>query len=1042
MRKLMTLLVMAILTTSIAIAQNRVVKGKVTDDKGLPIANASVVAKGSGSGTTTKDDGSFTLNVDAKIKSLLISALNFALKEVNIGAGDVSVSLVPTSGTLEEVVINVPYRVVKKATFTGSEGSVGAATIEKQNNTSITRALDGQIAGVSSTSGGGTPGSGANVVIRGFGSINANSSPLYVLNGVPYDGSISALSTDDIESISVLKDAAAANLYGSRAANGVIMLTTKTGRKGRAAVTATMRYGQASRAIPEYSRLGTKDYYEVFWEAFRNSYYYGSGQTKAAAGVSASNVLTSPTGLVYNAYNVPGATLVDPVTGKLAANASLLWNEQWSDELFQNAARTNPTINISGANDKTDYFISGSYLDEQGTAKFSGYKRYTIRTSVNTQATDWLKAGLSIDGASDLRDGLFAGGTATSNPFYYSRQMGPIYPVYQHNLTTGAIIYDAAGKPVFDFGTPQQMGARPYAANSNLLGTLSLDVRKQRRVNGNFNTYGEIKFLRNFTFRSNFALNYFGVDGTTYQNNQYGDAAGVKGRSTVSFTKSTSLTLNQVLSYNKDFGKHNVSVLAGHENYEYITSNLSATKTGFAFPNQTALSNASTVESPPTSSEDKRTIESYFASANYTFDDKYLLSGSARRDGSSRFALDTRWGTFYSAGLGWVASKESFLKDVKWLDYLKFRGSYGESGNDDIGLYYQYVNYYYADGLGNYGAPTNLSNPSLKWEANANLSYGVEFTAFKKRLTGSFEMYDRRSKDLLFLVPLAPQFGLAGGVWQNIGELKNKGVELQLGYQAVRTKNFDWKIDFNVFKFKNELLSLPPTQTITGIVTGNKKYTIGKSIYDFWLREFAGVDPATGLSLYYQDVLGTDGKPNGNRVLTSDGAKASFYYVGGSSIPKFQGGMTNSFRYKNIDLSVLVSFSYGGKYYDGNYGGIMSMGAPGIAWSSDILNRWQKPGDVTNVPRVQTSSGQDYASSRFLFDASYVNIKNINLGYKLPTNVARRLFLNDLRVFASVDNLKLFTAKEGGDPQQDFGGNPGSTYPLYRTVTIGLTVKL
>lgn len=1043
MRKLLFLLFCFSLTISQVIAQNRTIKGKVTDDKGVPIDNASVFGKGSTKGTSTAADGSFSISVPSNVKVLVVSSLNFSPKEVSIGnnSSDLKVQLASTVADLSEVVVQVPYGTVKKSSFTGSEGTINASVLDKQQNSNVLRAIEGQIAGVSATNGGGAPGTAPNIIIRGFGSVNASSSPLYVLNGVPYDGSISAISNDDIESVTVLKDAAAANLYGSRAANGVIMLTTKTGKKGRAAVTASMRQGYSSRAIPEYDRLAPKDYYEVFWEAFRNSYLYASGQTAPQAGVSATNVLTSSSGLVYNAYNVAGNQLVDPVTGKLNGSAKLLWNEQWSDALFQTAQRSNPTLSISGANDKTDYYISGSFLNEQGTAKFSDYKRYSFRATINTQATDWLKTGMNFDGTSDQRDGLFATGTATSNPFYYSRQMGPIYPVYQHDLTTGAIINDATGQPVYDFGTPTQMGSRPYAANSNLLGTLSLDVNQQKRLNGNINTYAEVKFLKDFTFKTSLGLNYFENNSTAYQNNQYGDAAGVKGRSTIGFSRNVSLTANEVLSYKKDIQKHSINVLAGHENYKFTTSQLSATKTGFSYPGQTALDNAAVVESPPSSSTDNQTIESYFADAKYAFNNKYLLEGSVRTDGSSRFATSTRWGTFYSASIGWVASDEAFLKNVKWLDFLKLRASYGESGNDNIGLYYQYINYYYADGFGNFATPSRLSNPNLKWESNADLTLGAEFKIFKK-VSGTVEVYDRRSKDLLFLVPLAPALGYSGGTYQNIGQSKNTGFELTLGYNPIQTKNFSWRVDFNVTTFKNVLTQLPPTQKLTGIVTSNKKYTEGKSIYDFWLREFAGVDPATGLSLYYSDVLGTDGKPNGTRVLTTDGAKASFYYVGGSSIPKYSGGLSNSFRYKNFDLSVMLTYSYGGRYYDGNYAGIMSMGAPGIAWSSDILKRWQKPGDVTNVPRVQTSSGQDYASSRFLFDASYLNIKNINLGFKLPSDVTKRLYLSDLRVFASIDNAYMFTAKKGGDPQQDFGGNPGATYPPYRTVTFGITVKL
>ncbi|HNF30558.1 MAG TPA: SusC/RagA family TonB-linked outer membrane protein, partial [Chitinophagaceae bacterium] len=658
----------------IATAQSgRTVTGVVKDVNGKPVADASVVVKGTTIGTTTDSKGMFTLtSVPASAKILVVSSINFETTDVSIGNGVVSVTLKASEDDLGEVVVTVPYGTVKRTAFTGSSNTVSASTINKQQVTSVSRVLEGLIPGLQATNGGGAPGSGAAVRLRGIGSVNASSSPLYVVNGVPYDGSISAIASEDIESIDVLKDAAAANLYGSRAANGVIMITTKRG-KGAPSLQGSIRHSFSSRGIPEYDRVGAADYYELFWEAYRNSYVYGSGQTMAQAGVNASNILTGSSGLVYNAYNVPGNTLVDPVTGKLNPNAQLLWNESWSDALFRTAQRTNANVSISGSSDKANYYISGGYLNEEGAAKFSGYKRYTFRASVDIKATKYLKAGINIDGASDRRDGLFAGGTATSNPFYYSRQMGPIYPVYERNLTTGAIVKDANGNPVLDFGTTAQMGSRPYAANSNLVGTLALDKRQQKRLNGNFNPYIEISFLKDFTFRTQMGLNYYAIDALTYQNNQYGDAANVQGRSTVSNDYQFSLTGNQVIKWAKNFKKHNVSALAGHENYKYKSRSMSATKTGFSYPGQTELDNGTVVESPPSSSEDLQTMESYFGGVNYSYDDKYLASASIRTDGSSRFASDVRWGSFYSFGLGWRISQESFLKNVNWIDEMKIK---------------------------------------------------------------------------------------------------------------------------------------------------------------------------------------------------------------------------------------------------------------------------------------------------------------------------------------------------------------------------------
>lgn len=1048
MRKFLTLLTILLLSGAFVFAQNKTLTGKVTDDNGAPLSDVSVMVKGTKIGTVTNANGEFSFQAPANAKVLVFSSVGKETTEVTIGnRTNVTAVLKASDESLSEVIINIPYGTIKKTSFTGSENTVTTKTLEKQQVTNVTSALEGLIPGIITTNGGGAPGSGAGILVRGVGSVNASSSPLYVLNGVPYDGSISAISMDDIESVSVLKDATASALYGSRAANGVIMITTKKGKKGAPSVGVTIRQGYMSRGIPEYDRVDTKDYYELMWEAYRNS-YFNQGNSMSASGVLASNVLTSTSGLVYNAYNVPGNTLVDPTTGKLNPNASLLWNESWEDALFRTSSRTNANINVSGATDKVDYFFSAGYLNEEGIVRFSGYKRYDLRLNVNMRATDWFNTGLNLDGALAENKSVPSGGTATTNPFYFTRQMGPIYPVYQHDKITGAFVIDpTTGEKMLDWGTPAQMGTRPYAGNSNLLGSLNLDDRSNNLFNGNANTYAEIKFTKELSFKATFGINFYTSNGTTYQNNQYGDAAPSTpggsdgGRSTKSNYTLASYTANQVLTYNKQFNLHDVRVLAGHETYKYKDHYLAGYMSGFLFPGQSELDNGSVAYNNPTSYEDNHRIESYFGAVNYSYDSKYLLSGSYRTDGSSRFAPDVRWGSFYSVGAGWRLSQEEFLKNVKWINELKLKVSYGEQGNEDIGLYYQYKPYYYSNGDGTYSPPTRPANPDLKWETNKMFNVGVDFTLFDNRLQGSVDWFNKVSDNLLFDVPLAPGHGFAS-VYQNIGTMKNTGIEIQLGYNAVRTKNFNWRIDLNLTKFKNEITKLPDAQSEKGIVTGTKKLMKGHSIYDFWLREFAGVDASTGDALYYQDVLDGSGKATGARTVTSVINNATYYYFG-SALPKFSGGLTNSFNFKNFDLSILTTFSYGGLFYDGNYASIMHRGSAGTAMSVDIKERWQKPGDVTNVPRLQNAiSGQDGASTRWLMDGSYLNIKNVTLSYTMPRSFANRIHFEGLKIFFNVDNAYLFTAKKGMDPQRSFTGTADATYTPFRTVSVGFTANL
>lgn len=1048
-------LVLLALCISMAISQvwsqaTRTVTGKVTDDQGNPLAAAVVQAKGNGKiGTTTATDGTFKLTVPQNVTTLVISSIGFNSMEISIAnQTSVTARLVSNGGNnLDEVVVTVPYGTIKKTAFTGSENTITAKQIEKQQVTSVTKALEGLAPGVMTTNGGGAPGSNAGVVLRGFSSVTQGSDPLYVLNGVPYDGALSAIAPEDIESVTLLKDATASALYGSRAAGGVIMIQTKTGKKGRPSVNVRVTQGVMTRGIPEYDRLGPKEYYEMMWEATRNAFAYGATNTPMAqAGVLASQQLTDNNHLVYNAYNVPGASLVDPVTGKLNGNAQLLWNESWEDALFRAANRTNATLSISGANDKTNYYISAGYLKEQGTMKNTDYTRYNFRGNINTAATNWMNAGLTIDGAYYDRNDVINGGTATSNPFYYSRYMGPIYPVYRHDLTTGAFI-DSAGQHLLDWGIPTQMGARPYAANSNLLGTLQLDKRQAHVINANASPYVEVKFLKDFTLRTNLGATVTENNGISYQNSQYGDAANVSGRGTVSYSRTFSFTINQLLNWNHQFGNHTVKLLAGHESYKYKTSQLSATKTGYAFPGFTDLDNAGTTEGTPSSSTDVATIESYFGQGNYEYKGKYLLNANYRRDGTSRFDPSVRWGNFYSAGAGWRISREDFMKNIAWVNDLKLKASYGQVGNQNIADYYNYIDYYYANGYGQYSPSTLSANPELKWEKSIKFNVGADFSLFKSRLQGSIEYFRNTNSDLLMLVAYAPSVGGASGgfqnIYRNIGGSRNTGVELQLGYNAIRKRNFDWRIDLNLTHLKNVITGTYPNAEKTGgFVSGNKKIGTGFDQFQFWLKEYAGVDASSGEALYYKDVLDANGKATGARVLTNNISQASFYRMG-SAIPKFNGGLTNSFRYKNFDLSVLTTFAYGGKFYDGNYAGLMHSGSYGTAWSTDILQRWQKPGDITNVPKVQNGvANQDGASSRFLFDGSYLNIKNITLTYNLPAYVANRLHVAGVQVFGNVDNAYLFTAKKGMDPQRDFGGNSNATYPPFRTVTFGLNVSL
>jgi TonB-linked SusC/RagA family outer membrane protein len=1042
MKKILQSLFILMFIATSAFAQNRTVTGTVTSEDNQPIPGVSVRIKGARGGVSTAANGKYTISATPDAV-LVFSSVGFVTQEQNIGqtANTFNVTLRADATSLEEVVVQVPYGTVKKSAFTGSEATVNSASLEKQQVTSFTKALEGLIPGISVTNGGGQPGSNATILVRGVGSVNASSEPLYVVNGAVYNGSISSIAVDDIASVTVLKDAAAAALYGSRAANGVIMVTTKKGRIGEVAINANLRTGLTFRGIPEYDRVNQQQYYELMWEATRNRLQNASGQSRELAGQNASAQLTGANALNYNSYNVPGNTLVSP-TGVFNPNASLLWDDKWSDVLFQTGNRQDFNFNVSGANEKTDYFFSAGYLNEEGIAKFSDYDRFTTRVNVNTQIKKWLKGGVELDGALADQKTVPNGGTATTNPFYYSRMMGPIYPVYQRTSTGDYIVDPATGQNALDYGKAPANGGmalRPYAPNSNLLGTLALDQRGTKSTNINSRTFLEATFLKDFAFKTEISSTFYDGYQTTFQNSLFGDADNVAGRSTKRMNRQFTYTFNQVLRYNKSIGDHNIMALAGHENYKLKINVLEATRTGFPFPGSSELASAATAEGS-TSYEDNHAIEGYFANINYDYKGKYLLSGSFRRDGTSRFSSDARWGNFYSVGAGWRISQEDFLKDVSWINELKLKGSYGESGNESLSNYYAYQSLYQL-GNNNVNFPgaiiSTLPNPELRWEKSATTNIGIDFAFFKNRIQGSIEYYNKASVDLLFPLPLAPSTGLSS-INSNVGNLRNRGLDIALAFAAIQKADFDWRIDVNFSTYKNKITSLPQNE----IVSGTKKLMVGKSVYEWWLREYAGVDPNNGDALYYRDVLGADGLPTGERTTTNNITNGSFYYKG-TALPDFQGGITNSFRYKSFDLSILTTYSSGGKFYDGNYAGLMHVGSYGTAWSTDILNRWTTPGQITDVPRIQnalaTQSGQ---SSRFLYDASYLNIKNVTLSYTLPNQWASKIGVNGLKVFTNVDNAYLFTKEQGMDPQRAINGVSDYTYPIFRTFTVGLNVKL
>ncbi|GAB4025177.1 TonB-dependent receptor [Spirosoma gilvum] len=1046
-------LLLFIVTSSYLYAQTTV-RGSITSSQdGGPLPGVSVVVKGTSVGTITDKEGKFSINVPKSSATLVVSFIGFVTKEVDVTSKTaVTIALDEEGRYLNEVMV-VGYGTVNKETHVGASNQIDAKTFANRPNSNALNSVIGAAPGVQATQAGGAPGSAPAIRVRGFGSISADNSALYVVDGVPYNMSTSSINPDDIESISILKDASTTAIYGSRGANGVVMITTKKGKNNRSNLTFNASVGAISRGLPEYETVSAQEYYPLMWEVYRNTLQYGSLKIPQDVASSIASGLTTTyngrnyTGITdllkYNPFNVADNQLVD-VNGKLNPAAQLRYPEDlnWVDAIQQGGkSRSNYSLSYDGGTAKSDYFVSLGYTKEQGYLLKSDFERFSGRINVNTQATKWFKTGFNLTGTYSKAntDAGSDGGTSFINPFYISRFIAPIYPVHKHDPTTGDYILDQYGNQVYDLGD-----SRPYASGRHAVWENQLNDRKQFRGVIGGRTYATINLFPGFKATTNVSFDLQDTQYRTYDNPIVGDGAPA-GRASNNLYRTTSTTFNQLLEYDKSFGKHNLNVLAGHENYSYKYNSLTGSRSGIIVDGITELVNFASVLGV-SSFEDNYTIESFFSRANYDFDKKYILSATLRRDGNSKFYKDVRWANFWSLGAAYNLEKESFFQ-VPWIDLLKVRTSYGVVGNEnlgtDIGLYpYQSL---YTLGRNNNAEPgftqASLPNNNLTWETGKNFDLGIDFSLFRNRVSGSVEYFNRVTDGLIFNVPLAlSNGGTTSGnftIPSNIGNLYNKGFEIQLTGDVVRTSDFKYSVTLNWTTFKNQITKMPDNQPL--IQSGTKGYSVGHSIYDFYMREFYGVDPETGNSLYRTNALTTNAKVIGADTVTTVISEANYRYTGFSSIPKFYGSMNNNLSYKGLTLSVLLTYQVGGKVYDGAYASLMHGGNYGTALHKDAFKRWQKQGDITDVPRFDNGNVTNLTgtSTRYLTDASFLQINNITLSYALPSSLLNKISAKSASIYFSGENLALFSARVGMNVTGSFNGTVDNTYNFNRVLSVG-----
>ncbi|WP_103068881.1 SusC/RagA family TonB-linked outer membrane protein [Aquimarina sediminis] len=1014
------------------------ITGQVTYEDGYPLPGASVSIKGTTIGTVTNFDGEYTIEAKEG-QTLVFNYLGMKTEEKRVysSTGRIDVVLFTDDSILEEIVV-VAYGVQSKKSLVGSVSSITSETISNQQVTSPVRAIQGAVPGVNILTSGGQPGNNPDIRIRGFGSINAAQAPLIVVDGAAFNGNLNTISQDQIESISVLKDASSTSLYGSRGANGVILITTKKGRKETApSITFRSQIGFSNPAVGIHDLLGTEDYMKLTWEALKNTNQYVNAQTPSIAAQNASAQLVDHLG--YNPYSVSNPIDSD---GNLVSGANLLWETDWEKEVIRrDVLRTNHNLNLSGGSKKSTYFMSVDYLNEEGSVISSDFERISARLNLESQVTDWLNVGLNTSFSRSNSGNPDQTSNSVVQAISWIYGVSGIYPVYARDAE-GNFHRDTTGNLVYDLGSGYVTGqpvnsVRSARGGENILSYILLGKEQRKRTNYLGNAFAEIKIVDGLKFKTQFSYENYLFDSFSFTDDLFGFASNVGGR--VSQSRNITSTVNAVqsLNYKKTFGNHHISVDAITEAYTYELDWLSASGTGF-LPDITNLDGSTTPESVSGNTETER-LNSYMGRVAYNFDQKYFTEFSARSDGSTRF-LDERWGNFFSAGASWIVSNENFLSDSNTISLLKFRGSYGELGNNrGIGLF-PYQSTYIAgwNNEGNNGVLLDgVADPFISWEKTASSNLGVDFELFNGKISGIVDYYSKESVDLIYNKPITPSAGVEN-VTTNVGAIKNSGWEITLNSTNVNTDNVTWTTGINFSLNKNEITELTQDE----FISGTKLWKEGNSLFDFYIPEWAGVDPDDGFGMWYMDVLDDDGNVI-DKVTTKDYEEAT-RYNNGSALPDVTGGFTSFLRIKQFDLNILTNFSFGGKLLDTDYASIMmgSFNSPGASAHPDNLNRWQKPGDITDTPLLLASNNShSYQSTRFLFKNDFARLKSLTLGYNFHQAVLERMGCNRLRLFLQADNVFTWQSHKGIDPEQSFDGTTSNRSPLSKTITGGLIVE-
>ncbi len=1056
------------LCIGMALAQSQV-SGVVTDANGEPVVGAAVRVHGTNTGTVTDTDGRFSLSAPA---NSTLDITYIGMKDQSVKAGqNIKVRLVSDDKTLDDVVV-VAYGTAKRQSITGAVTAIDAKDIEKHVATNALSALEGSAPGIQVNSTYGEPGEEPTIRIRGIGTINGSNKPLYVVDGVIYNGNISDLNPNDIASMSVLKDAASAALYGNRAAAGVVIITTKNGKGNeRLNVSLNLNQGWFSRGIGEYDRLSVKPWMEAYWQALKNNQINGSAamSESEAAAFATSHLMNDV--VQRNIFDADADKLFD-ANGNLIANVRSGYTDlDWEDDIERTGSRQDYTLSGSYSTAKANVYSSLGYMKETGYVLATDFKRYTARLNADYTPSKWIRTGLNVTGTISERHGNSqAYGTFYANPFYVARSMAPVYPLFMHNAD-GSYALDANGNKQYDTTSS-------YLDNRNIAYELRTDKDETRRNVIDGTAYFTVNLPYDFSLTARGNMNHRTNNRQRYNNPSIGDGATNGGRLTQYSFEYEDYTMQEFLNWAHEYGKHHVDAMLGHENNKSKARYVDGMNTGAAVDGLLVLNNFLTNSYLNGYDTDYKT-ESYMARVRYNYDEKYFFDASWRRDGSSRFHPDHRWGNFFSFGANWNIKKENFMQDVDWVNDLRFRASYGEVGNDAGVNLYGYQALYYIDKNG--GSPAlmkqSLAANEIKWETAQTIDVALEGRLWD-RLNFSVGYYNRRNKDLLFAVRLPYSAGAYSyndqttnlTIYQNIGTIRNQGFEFAADVDILKGHGFHWNFGLDATFNGNKIVKLPGGNDI---LSGLHNYREGKSIYDFYTYHFVGVDQMNGNSLYTLDPDKKDAAQKAGALVTINGTDYTTdtthglrdYH--GHADPTVYGSFHTNFAWKGLNLSMMFTYSLGGKIYDGVYADLMSTpsATSGAALSVDAQDAWKAvPAGMTEasanridpngVPRLDFSRDVQLnaTSDRWLTSASYLVFKNLSLSYDLP-KTWMNVFdgaISGVQVKVSAENLFTLASRKGLNPQylnnslDNSSENIGSvqtTYVTARVFNIGLAIN-